>query len=200
MLSSTSETLSTPLEVSQSEPEVKLPGSRQPEYQEEIKSTQPVSLPPSEPSRCPVTKVSMLYGAHKFSQLENALEGHRRHSERWGAKFTSLERDLTTRKLSHDAHLYINIRNKTEFMVHKASSWLRRNVKCHWTPRVRSCRLLLRCVATLALCRYTNHESESTGSRLILYGGSPCTHSVRAESLQSPYILPFALKSSNREH
>jgi hypothetical protein len=62
----------------------------------------PVPLPP----RCPVTKVSMLYGAHKFPQLEDALEVHRRHSERWGCGFASLDRDLTTRKL-YSKHYFL---------------------------------------------------------------------------------------------
>jgi hypothetical protein len=44
------------------------------------------TLPPQSPAPglCSVTKVTMLYGSHKFSQLEDALELHRRHSRRWG--------------------------------------------------------------------------------------------------------------------
>jgi hypothetical protein len=57
------------------------------------------SSPLTTPPRCSVTKVTMLYGAHKFSQLEDALEVHRRHSERWVCGFESLDRDLTTRKV-----------------------------------------------------------------------------------------------------
>ncbi|GAB7363391.1 hypothetical protein MBLNU230_g3669t1 [Neophaeotheca triangularis] len=42
----------------------------------------------------------MLYGAHKFQQLEEALESHRRHCTRWGCQFENLDRDLAaTRKL-----------------------------------------------------------------------------------------------------
>lgn len=41
----------------------------------------------------------MLYGSHKFSQLENALLSHKRHTERWGCKFEELEYDLTTGRL-----------------------------------------------------------------------------------------------------
>jgi hypothetical protein len=48
----------------------------------------------------------MLYGAHKFSQLENALELHHRHSQRWGGGFEMLDRDLTSRKL-YSKHYYL---------------------------------------------------------------------------------------------
>jgi hypothetical protein len=48
----------------------------------------------------------MLYGAHKFSQLEHALEVHRRHSERWGCGFECLDRDFTTRKL-YSKHYFL---------------------------------------------------------------------------------------------
>jgi hypothetical protein len=48
----------------------------------------------------------MLYGAHKFSQLEDALELHHRHSERWGGGFEMLDRDLTSRKL-YSKHYYL---------------------------------------------------------------------------------------------
>lgn len=64
------------------------------------------SLPLITPPRCSVTKVTMLYGAHKFSQLEDALEVHRRHSHRWGCGFESLDRDLTTRKL-YSKHYFL---------------------------------------------------------------------------------------------
>jgi hypothetical protein len=48
----------------------------------------------------------MLYGAHKFPQLEDALAVHRRHSERWGCGFACLDRDLTTRKL-YSKHYFL---------------------------------------------------------------------------------------------
>jgi hypothetical protein len=48
----------------------------------------------------------MLYGAHKFLQLENTLAVHRRHSERWGCGFASLDQDLTTRKL-YSKHYFL---------------------------------------------------------------------------------------------
>lgn len=67
----------------------------------------PQILPlPSERSSCAVIKVSMLYGAHKFAQLEAALESHRRHSGRWGCTFESLEQDLTDRKL-YSKHYFL---------------------------------------------------------------------------------------------
>jgi hypothetical protein len=64
------------------------------------------SSPLTTPPRCSVTKVTMLYGAHKFSQLEHALEVHRRHSERWGCGFECLDRDFTTRKL-YSKHYFL---------------------------------------------------------------------------------------------
>ena len=48
----------------------------------------------------------MLYGAHKFNQLEAALETHRRHAERWGWGFEKLEQDLTGRKL-YSKHYFL---------------------------------------------------------------------------------------------
>jgi len=48
----------------------------------------------------------MLYGAHKFIQLEHALESHHRHSQRWGCGFETLDRDLTSRKL-YSKHYYL---------------------------------------------------------------------------------------------
>lgn len=48
----------------------------------------------------------MLYGAHKFSQLEAALESHRHHAERWGCGFEALDRDLTDRKL-YSKHYFL---------------------------------------------------------------------------------------------
>ena len=57
----------------------------------------------------------MLYGAHKIAQLEEALEGHRHHSGRWGCGFESLDRDLTSRKL-YSKH-YFPLRN----MLHELS-------------------------------------------------------------------------------
>ena len=55
---------------------------------------------------CGVTRISMLYGAHKFPQLDAALETHRRHGDRWGCKFESLKRDITTRKL-YSKHYFL---------------------------------------------------------------------------------------------
>lgn len=62
--------------------------------------------PQSDSRRCPVTKVSMLYGAHKFPQLQEALDSHRRHGERWGCRLETLERDLTPRKL-YSKHFFL---------------------------------------------------------------------------------------------
>lgn len=41
----------------------------------------------------------MLYGAHKFPQLEDALSTHERHSKRFSCSFLKLENDITTRKM-----------------------------------------------------------------------------------------------------
>jgi hypothetical protein len=70
--------------------------------------------PPSQPSltahpaspTCFVKKVSMLYGAHKFEQLEKALENHQQHCARWGCELESLDRDLTGRKL-YSKHYFL---------------------------------------------------------------------------------------------
>jgi hypothetical protein len=48
----------------------------------------------------------MLYDAHKFSQLEDALELHHRHSQRWGGAFEMLGRDFTSSKL-YSRHYYL---------------------------------------------------------------------------------------------
>jgi hypothetical protein len=48
---------------------------------------------------CDLIKCSMLYGAHKYPQLEAAVASHRRHSERWNCGFRNLEYDLTSRKM-----------------------------------------------------------------------------------------------------
>lgn len=48
----------------------------------------------------------MLYGAHKFAQLEDALDVHRHHSKRWGCGFDSLDRDPTSRKL-YSKHYFL---------------------------------------------------------------------------------------------
>lgn len=57
----------------------------------------------------------MLYGAHKFTQLEAALELHRRHSKRWGCGFESLKQDLTGRKLYSKHYFLLSI------MLHELS-------------------------------------------------------------------------------
>lgn len=72
-----------------------------PEEQSPQDVPQAPELPP-----CTVTKVSMLYGAHKFPQLEAALESHRRHSERWHCGFESLGHDLSGRKL-YSKHYFL---------------------------------------------------------------------------------------------
>ena len=48
----------------------------------------------------------MLYGAHKFLQLEQALENHQQHCVRWGCELESLDRDLTGRKL-YSKHYFL---------------------------------------------------------------------------------------------
>lgn len=39
----------------------------------------------------------MLYGAHRFPQLFDAVDSHRKHSHRWGCSFENLEHELTDR-------------------------------------------------------------------------------------------------------
>lgn len=58
-----------------------------------------VILSPQDRPSCPIVKVSMLYGAYNFPQLQAALESHHRHCERWGCDFVFLEEDLSSRKL-----------------------------------------------------------------------------------------------------
>lgn len=70
-----------------------------------IQRSRPI-VPQPNTLRCPVTKVSMLYGAHKFEQLESALDSHRRHCERWSCKFEILDRDLVDRKL-YSKHYFL---------------------------------------------------------------------------------------------
>jgi len=53
-----------------------------------------------------VKKVSMLYGTHKFEQLEQALENHQQDCIRWGCGLESLDRDLTGRKL-YSKHYFL---------------------------------------------------------------------------------------------
>jgi hypothetical protein len=105
-LRSPSDLDSIPSQAPQSAPEVARPVVHDPASPEPTHLSESASLPSLKPPRCAVTKVSMLYGAHKFSQLENALEVHRRHSERWGCGFESLDRDLTTRKL-YSKHYFL---------------------------------------------------------------------------------------------
>lgn len=52
--------------------------------------TRPSALQQNHPP-CPVIKVSMLYGSRRSSQLEAALETHRKYSRRWGCEFAVLE-------------------------------------------------------------------------------------------------------------
>lgn len=67
----------------------------------------------------------MLCGAHKFSQLEDALEVHRRHSERWGYGFESLDRDVTTRKLySKHYFLLLNMLHELSKAEEERQQWL----------------------------------------------------------------------------
>jgi hypothetical protein len=73
---------------------------------ETIHQSPPVSVPAYKPPRCSVTKVSMLYGAHKLPQLEDALKLHQHHSERWGCEFERLNYDLTPRKL-YSKHYFL---------------------------------------------------------------------------------------------
>lgn len=61
---------------------------------------------PAEQLHCSVTKVSMLYGDHQSTQMGQALESHRRHSERWGCGFELLEEELTERTL-YSKHYFL---------------------------------------------------------------------------------------------
>lgn len=85
------------------------------------------TLPPQPPAPglCSVTKVTMLYGSHKFSQLEDALELHRRHSHRWGCGYESLDRDLTSRKLySKHYFLLMNMLHELSKPEQERQQWL----------------------------------------------------------------------------
>jgi hypothetical protein len=73
------------------------------EERERLVSTQ--SSPPS----CAVIKVSMLYGAHRYTQLEDALTSHRKHCERWGCGYEELQHDLTGRKLYSKHYFLLSI-------------------------------------------------------------------------------------------
>jgi hypothetical protein len=106
MLSPSSHWDPTTAPVGQSTPIIYEPKEARPATPEAPDRSNSDSSPPPVPPRCPVTKVSMLYGAHKFSQLEDALKLHHRHSERWGSGFVSLNRDLTTRKL-YSKHYFL---------------------------------------------------------------------------------------------
>jgi len=61
--------------------------------------SRPMSLPSFEPLTWPMTKISTLFGAQKFSQLEDALELHDRRSQRWGGGYEIFGRDFTPRSL-----------------------------------------------------------------------------------------------------
>jgi hypothetical protein len=87
------------------------PPEHSPEYSQERPQEQPQQSQPSPAShvassKCSVKKVSMLYGAHKFAQLEQALENHQQHCIRWGCELESLDRDLTGRKL-YSKHYFL---------------------------------------------------------------------------------------------
>lgn len=71
-----------------------------------IETIQSTSASQSNRPRCSVMKVSMLYGDHKFNQLEAALNSHRTHCERWGCEFRTLDRDLSDRKL-YSKHYFL---------------------------------------------------------------------------------------------
>lgn len=66
----------------------------------------PDPTPAPERPSCVVTKVSMLYGSHKYPQLEGAVDSHRRNSERWGCGFEELREDVTDRKL-YSKHYFL---------------------------------------------------------------------------------------------
>jgi hypothetical protein len=111
---SPSELLSTePLQTSPEqhrEPAEKFP-EKSPEQSHEQpqgkpQQSQPSSIPHPASPKCSVKKVSMLYGAHKFPQLEQALENHQQHCIRWGCELESLDRDLTGRKL-YSKHYFL---------------------------------------------------------------------------------------------
>lgn len=81
--------------------------SEDPPFVPNSEAPEPVDVPEPEPtftpqhnrSECSLMKCTMLYGAHKYPQLEAAVDSHRRHSERWGCGFQNLEYDLTNRRL-----------------------------------------------------------------------------------------------------
>lgn len=81
-----------------------LPQKQPQEEQPQRPQPSPTAHPAS--PKCFVKKVSMLYGAHKFEQLEKALETHQQHCTRWGCELESLDRDLTGRKL-YSKHYFL---------------------------------------------------------------------------------------------
>lgn len=71
-----------------------------------LQTAQSTSSWQSSRPKCSITKVSMLYGDHKFNQLEAALNSHRNHCERWGCEFKTLDRDPSDRKL-YSKHYFL---------------------------------------------------------------------------------------------
>ena len=67
----------------------------------------------------------MLYGTHKFVQLEQALETHQQHCLRWGCELESLDRDLTGRKL-YSKHYFLISKMLEELAKHEEDrrKWL----------------------------------------------------------------------------
>jgi hypothetical protein len=76
------------------------------EQPQELQRSHPTPILQPATPKCSVKKVSMLYGAHKFEQLEKALENHQQHCARWGCELESLDRDLTGRKL-YSKHYFL---------------------------------------------------------------------------------------------
>ena len=87
-------------------PEMHAQEQSQEQPQEQPQDSQPSPISHLESPKCSVKKVSMLYGAHKFVQLEKALENHQQHCTRWGCELESLDRDLTDRKL-YSKHYFL---------------------------------------------------------------------------------------------
>lgn len=67
----------------------------------------------------------MLYGAHVFPQLEQAVASHRLHSERWGCGFHVLSQDLTDRRLYSKQYYLLSIMlQELEKPVDERQEWL----------------------------------------------------------------------------
>lgn len=72
-------------------------------------------------------KVSMLFGKHQFREMVEAQDTHRRHCERWGCKFASLDHDISHRsdgRYSKQVYLLMVLQEELEKPVEERVDWL----------------------------------------------------------------------------